>query len=648
MYSKNWLNLILLAMLVFASTASAQTDEPSFDATQLFKNQAAGYFAPEFLNPQPEESEEFEDSLQLKSPIEAMLGETGMLAYADRKAPEVGDVEVFNTVNLTNNAPMKIRAVLKKIGTHCYIYLEQGQKVDTQTINNIAAHFDRKIHPQVRSMFGSEWSPGIDGDKRITLLLLDIRDSYDPGRGRNNFTSGYFNAGDEFPRSKNANSNQREMLYLDTYPGKAGSAKFLSVLAHEFQHMVHWYKDPKEFDWVDESLSQLAPFLCGYGHPPQVMAFVRSPDNNLCGWSNDNQLANYGQVYLWAYYIATHISSTDERRRAFVRKMVEQKSQGLSGLNAAIKKQKIKNNVANIFRSFSLANYLNDSRIARGAYGYDKHLAKLMIRPDLRVSGFPVRGKSSVKPWSARAVNIDQVSAIRGKEIHIDFAGQEVSAGKYSNSFDVAFVSSSSDKKSLPSVTWLTLRQFKASQKVKVPAAHNKAFLLVVNRGSTVMKVEQAYARGAKPAVFSFSLSYDGTAVRAGSSRSSGARRVNRSSARRMLDEIVQSPFNQDLNSDILAQKDDTEKTGEEVGLELAFQKISDNEDELVAQIRDDFTAGETGLLDLFVEVYLGLNEEEQQKLLPLKSRIVDVLKFEQLQGNQSSAGYIDQLREKP
>lgn len=635
-------------MLVFASTASAQTDEPSFDATQLFKNQAAGYFAPEFLNPQPEEGAEFEDSLQLKSPIEAMLGETGMLAYADRKAPEVGDVEVFNTVNLTNNAPMKIRAVLKKIGTHCYIYLEQGQKVDTQTINNIAAHFDRKIHPQVRSMFGSEWSPGIDGDKRITLLLLDIRDSYDPGRGRNNFTSGYFNAGDEFPRSKNANSNQREMLYLDTYPGKAGSVKFLSVLAHEFQHMVHWYKDPKEFDWVDESLSQLAPFLCGYGHPPQVMAFVRSPDNNLCAWSNDNQLANYGQVYLWAYYNATHISSTDERRRAFVRKMVEQKSQGLSGLNAAIKKQKIKNNVANIFRSFSLANYLNDSRIARGAYGYDKHLAKLMIRPDLRVSGFPVRGKSSVKPWSARAVNIDQVSAIRGKEIHIDFAGQEVSAGKYSNSFDVAFVSSSSDKKSLPSVTWLTLRQFKASQKVKVPAAHNKAFLLVVNRGSTVMKVEQAYARGAKPAVFSFSLSYDGAAVRASSTRSSGTRRVNRSSARRMLDEIVQSPFNQDLNSDILAQKDDAEKTGEEVALELAFQKISDNEDELVAQIRDDFTAGETGLLDLFIEVYQGLNEEEQQKLLPLKSRIVDVLKFEQLQGNESSAGYIDQLREKP
>ncbi len=634
------LSMFLCTAVSFADNAfepmpNNLEDQP-IDATQLFKKHAEGFFEPLAFA---------ETAVEAKSAIESMLDEPGLLAYADRKPPQVGDVEVFNSVNLASNSPIRIQAVLKKIGTHCYVYLEKGQRVDDKTIANIAAHFDRKIVPQVRSMFGSEWSPGIDGDKRITLLLMNIRDGYDPSRGRNTFTSGYFNAGDEFPRSKNSNSNQREMLYLDTYPGKAGSVKFLSVLAHEYQHMVHWYHDPKEFDWVDESLSQLAPFLCGYGHPPQVMAFVRSPDNNLCAWSQKTALANYGQVYLWAYYIATHIASTEDRRREFVRKMVDQKSQGLSGLNAAIKKQKIKNNVANLFRSFSLANYLNDSRLARGAYGYDKHLAKLMIRPDLRVTGFPVRGKSSVKPWSARAVNIDQVSAIRGKEIQIDFAGQKVAAGKYANSFDVAFVSYSSDRKAVPSVEWLTIREYKGRLKVKVPANHNRAFLLVVNRGSTVMKVEQTYASGAKPAVFSFSLSYDGAPVATTRSSSSSRRRVDRASARRMLDEIVQSPFSpEDLNANILAQRDDTEANADDVAFELAFQKIADSEEELVQQIRSDIAEGDTGLLEMVTQVYLAQNEDGKVKLEPLKSRIVDILKFEQLQGNETFNSWIDQL----
>ena len=623
---------VLIGLLIcqHCPAFAADGNEMVSDVTQIFKKQAESLLGPDG---------------QIES-FEQQLNEAGIIAYADRRAPAVGDVHIFNTMNLASNQPLRIRAALKKIGVHCYVFVEQGRSVKEDVLNRIVAHFDRKIHPEVNSMFGDEFSPGIDGDKRITLLLLDIKDSYDPANGRRGFTAGYFNAQDEFSRSKNPQSNQREMLYLDIYPGDPASTKFLSVIAHEFQHMVQWHHDPKEFDWVDESLSQLASFLCGYGHPPQVMSFVRSPHNNLCAWSPENTLANYGQVYLWAYYIATHISSTDERRRAFVRKMVEQKSQGLSGLNAAIKKQGIKNNVANLFRSFCLANYLNDSRIARGAYGYDKHLAKLRINPDLRVSGFPVRGKSSVKPWSARAVNIDAIGTMRGKEVQISFAGQNVAAGNYSNSFDVALVTFSSDRKALPSVNWLSVRKHAANSKVKIPSNHNRAFLLVVNRGSTVMKVEQAYARGARPAVFSFSIAIPG-ASRVASVNSSSSRtrsRVDSGRARRMIDEILASPFNEDFSGDILAQKDDNEKTVEEVELELAFQKIAATEDELIEQVRADVADGETALIDMFIEILNGLDEEKQLKLLPLKSRIVDILRFEQLQGNERASQLLSSL----
>ena len=77
--------------------------------------------------------------------------------------------------------------------------------------------------------------------------------------------------------------------------------------------------------------------------------------------------------------------------------MVSQKSQGLSGLNAAIDKQGIKNNVRNLFRSFCVANYLNDDRIERGAYSYEKSLSRFALKPEIKVDGAPYEGKGHVK-----------------------------------------------------------------------------------------------------------------------------------------------------------------------------------------------------------------------------------------------------------
>ncbi|GAB4273418.1 MAG: hypothetical protein Kow0029_13090 [Candidatus Rifleibacteriota bacterium] len=625
---------VLVALLLLFKLSPLEASDYAMDGTPYFK----------------QEVEWLEDHYPKETKAEALLRLNGFVAYSDRKSPEVGDVETFTTCNFQKNAPERIRATLRKIGKHCYVYVENGKNVDSKAIDRIVSHFDGKIVPEVHSMFGSEWSPGIDGDKRITLLLLDIKDSYDPGRGRKGFTAGYFNASDEFDRSKNPKSNEREMLYLDIYPGQAGSDKFMSVLAHEFQHMVHWNNDPKEYDWVDESLAQLASFLCGYGHPPQVFAFIRNPDNNMCAWSKENMLANYGQVYLWAYYIATHIASTDDRRRSFVRKMVEQRSQGMSGLNAAIKKQGIKNNVKNLFKSFCLANYLNDSSIARGAYGYDKWLAKLKIKPQLRVSGSSISGKANVKCWSAKAIEIDSPSFI-GKNVGISFSGQKIQAGKYSNSFDVAFVSYSSSKKARPSVTWLPVRVFKASKVVKVPENHDKMFLLVVNQGPIVMKIEQAYAQGAKPAAFSFALSIgQNTTVarnpRNNSSRSSSRRRVSRSRARSMLEAIVAATDFDDTNADILAQKDTAEQNAAEVSLDLQFQRLSENEDLLIEAIREEIDENNYTILKDFKEFYKSSDDEGKRKLNALRQRILDILRFEEMQGNTNAQSLKAQLAE--
>lgn len=571
------------------------------------------------------------------------------IAFADSKPLEVGDVETFNTVNFVKNMRLKTRAQLKKIGKHCYVFLEEGKKVDASKISRIVSEFDNKIYPTTRSMFGSEWNPGIDGDSRIVLLLMDIQDGYNPQRGRNSFTAGYFYAGDCYNRKKNANSNEREMLYLDIYPSEPGSEKFLSVLAHEFQHMIHWNHDPKEFSWVNESLSQLAPFLCGYGHPPQVSAFMRNFDNNMVAWANDDTLSNYGQVYLWAYYISTKIASTEDRRKAFVRRMVAQKSQGLSGLNAAIEKQGIKNNVRNLFRGFCLANFLNDDRIERGAYGYDKHLAKMALKPDIRFDSQPFEGKGSVKCWSARAVQINP-APLKGHDIRIAFSGQKIAAGNYSNAFDVALVNYSADRKQLPIVTWLNVKDFKASEVISLGKAHDRMMLVVVNRGPETMKVEQSFARGDSPAAFSFAIRKASAAksqprvAASGNVRSSASSRPTRARARSIMEEIANASVIEDSAGIFLSSSDDGSRSAAEVEFDFAYQKIADNEDALIQGLRDTLMEGNYELVKEFVQFYNSVSPAKKERLVTLKNRVRDILKFEQLQGNLQAADFLSNL----
>ena len=65
--------------------------------------------------------------------------------------------------------------------------------------------------------------------------------------------------------------------------------------------------------------------------------------------------------------------------------MVSQKSQGFSGINAAIEKQGIKNTAKNLFRNFCVANYLNDDRIENSAYGYPSILSRFYLNPEEKI-----------------------------------------------------------------------------------------------------------------------------------------------------------------------------------------------------------------------------------------------------------------------
>ncbi|MFC1854092.1 hypothetical protein ACFL27_28245 [candidate division CSSED10-310 bacterium] len=229
-------------------------------------------------------------------------------------------LETFWCYDFKNEESYQIEAELKGTGTHCKLYLEQNTSsriaITAEIIADICQNFD-DIYQINRSCFGEEPNPGVDNDPQITLLLLDIRDNYDPDTYRA-YVAGYFESFDCFTQEQLENAgfqdvktNAREMFYMDVDPAIAGSNTFMSTLAHEFQHMINFNQkcilpqtyDPGEEIWLNEAMSELAPFLCGYGPKySRVNLYLSDPDSyGLTTWSG--VLEDYAQSMMWSMYV---------------------------------------------------------------------------------------------------------------------------------------------------------------------------------------------------------------------------------------------------------------------------------------------------------------------------------------------------------
>jgi len=153
-------------------------------------------------------------------------------------------------------------------------------KCVTQTmVNALADTFlktgtDNDIYDWVTNVYGEEW--GIQSNSRlilpnneITILLTDIGEDNSQTGG----VLGFFFEKDNFKRSEHSGSNERIMLYIDSvlFANGEGSwdiddfwpKEMVSTLAHEFQHMIHFYQktislangNPTD-TWMNEMLSE--------------------------------------------------------------------------------------------------------------------------------------------------------------------------------------------------------------------------------------------------------------------------------------------------------------------------------------------------------------------------------------------------------
>jgi len=151
-----------------------------------------------------------------------------------------------------------------------------NQLADTFLNNNL----DNDIYDWVTNIYGEEWGSEaeakynnlISANDEITILLTDIDNDGLPS-AREGRVVGFFWPKDNFKVSSEPGSNERVMFYIDSvmFANEEGVSweiddfwpkEMISTLAHEFQHMIHYYQktvlrtNANTDTWINEMLSE--------------------------------------------------------------------------------------------------------------------------------------------------------------------------------------------------------------------------------------------------------------------------------------------------------------------------------------------------------------------------------------------------------
>jgi hypothetical protein len=287
------------------------------------------------------------------------IAQTEAPAYAE------GDRHTFDVLDPPTPARESIEATLRLITPHAYFYFQDGRDVSDDDLATAGREFEEQVYPEVARYFGSEWSPGVDGDPHITLLHAGLS-----GVG------GLFSDGDEYPQAASPTSNEREMVYLGSDPGSSG---YNALLAHELQHLVHWNADHNEEAWVNEGLSELAAEIVGSG-TGHTGAALANPDTQLNAWEplGGSNIPHYGMSHLFVRYLLDRHGGWEGAAQ-----LLKQPADGIAGIDAYL--AAFGTTFQDVFADWVIANYLDDP--AGGRYSQpsmEAHPAPAVTLDDLQ------------------------------------------------------------------------------------------------------------------------------------------------------------------------------------------------------------------------------------------------------------------------
>jgi uncharacterized lipoprotein YmbA len=354
----------------------------------------------------------------------------------------------FYAQNLKTGKYYTVNAVLLAEGEKCVVWAETSSRVTQAQAKEIADEYDYNIRSKIVNAFGKKnFYTDINGqeykddstgqkfffpdilyyanelaggrDKKLTILLLDIKDSYDVVRNPS-YVAGYFasvnfwSKGRLPPPNSNHYSNGRDMIYIDTNPGLRNNniRKSYSTLAHELQHLINFVtsvlvnRDSAMDTWIDEGLSAWAEYLYGGNAVDKCEWFVKdeagtiAKGNNFFVWGNHEDvpmaiLDDYATVYLFFRWLYLQAEAKNLHQDIFYKIITSQNYDYRAVTDVAKGINPAWNSWEELLGAWLAANYnpKNDN------YGYKNDT---YLRDNIKVK--PVAGTSSIQLYPGEGV----------------------------------------------------------------------------------------------------------------------------------------------------------------------------------------------------------------------------------------------------
>lgn len=217
------------------------------------------------------------------------------------------------------------KTVCRKITGNSVFYVEkEASAVTEQHLDYLASELEEKL-PLMREKFGYE--NDIDGNGKLIYVIANM--------GEDIF--GYFYAVDKYEGE--TDSNNGDILYINAlYFSEFEKYKIdlAATLVHEFQHMaffdtlVRLGRTHSAAVWINEGLSMLAEYFCGYAAPHEDYIKGMLYNQGVSLIEDDGDSVDYGLSLLFMRYLQERFGG------AFIKKLYNSPQTGTASVEEAI------------------------------------------------------------------------------------------------------------------------------------------------------------------------------------------------------------------------------------------------------------------------------------------------------------------------
>lgn len=215
--------------------------------------------------------------------------------------------------------------VCRKITGNSVFYVEkEASAVTEQHLDYLAGELEEKL-PLMREKFGYE--NDIDGNGKLIYVIAETEES----------VFGYFYAVDKYEGE--TDSNNGDILYINAlYFSEFEKYKIdlAATLVHEFQHMaffdtlVRLGRTHSAAVWINEGLSMLAEFFCGYAAPHEDYIKGMLYNQGVSLIEDDGDSVDYGLSLLFMRYLQERFGES------FIKKIYSSSQTGTASVEEAI------------------------------------------------------------------------------------------------------------------------------------------------------------------------------------------------------------------------------------------------------------------------------------------------------------------------